>query len=292
MSSAMATPESNFRSRLDAAAETVGSNIMLCVGLDLSRSKVPERFGKNPSARMDWAHEIIEQTAGIAGFFKFNLGFWLQKDGGLEELSGAINYAKERAPHAIVIVDAKSGDIGTSSEEYATNLLDELGADAITLNPYLGAQALEPFFNRTDNAFVILCRTSNEGSGEFQDLAAADIDGYESIYIKAARHVDQDWRERYGDRFMLVVGATYPKDAKWVREVACNTPFLIPGIGRQGGDLEAIVRAVVGSEKDRHVINVSSGIANAENPGEEGARIFKQIRSAYQAALSDLSSSK
>ncbi len=163
---------------------------------------------------------------------------------------------RQLAPGVPVILDAKQGDIGNSNLGYVEDDFDWLQADAVTINPYLGLEdGLQPFFDRADKGIIVLCKTSNKGSGEFQDLMVRSKGQYptEPLYRRVARCVTNDWNAN--GNCAVVVGATYPEQLAEVRAIVGDMPILIPAIGSQGGDLEATVRAGVNSRGEGMIIN-------------------------------------
>ncbi len=175
------------------------------------------------------------------------------------QLKFTIDYLKEKYPYIPVILDAKRADIGNTNEGYAKFAFDFLSADAITLHPYLGKEALKPFLERKERGIIILCRTSNSGAGEFQDLTIKE----KPLYKIIAENVTKDWN--YNGNCGLVVGATYPAELEIVRHIVGGMPILIPGIGVQGGDVEKTVKAGVDKEGLNAVINSSRGIIFASS---------------------------
>jgi orotidine-5'-phosphate decarboxylase len=175
---------------------------------------------------------------------------------GLRALIAIIAYIQKKYPEIPVLLDAKRGDIGSTSQAYARALFDVYGADAVTAQPYLGYDALEPFLNRADRGVFILCRTSNPGARELQDLSVgASGDETEPLYLRLARRVANEWNAN--GNCGLVVGATYPEELCQVREIVGDLPILAPGVGAQGGDLEATVRAGIDSVGQGLLISVS-----------------------------------
>ncbi len=208
------------------------NNSLLCVGLDPDLSKLPKsqtifQFNK-------W---IIDQTAPFVCAYKPNIAFYeaLGIDG-LKSLKRTIDYLKKQYPHIPIILDAKRADIASTSTRYAQEAFDFLDADAITVNPYLGKDALEPFFKRRDRGIIVLCKTSNPGAKDFQDLM---IKG-EPLYMQVAKKIIS-WNKKYRN-LLMVIGATYPKELKKIRDLTADMTFLIPGVGAQGGDLESTLK--------------------------------------------------
>lgn len=208
---------------------------LVCVGLDPEPAKFPARFANDPDAVFTFCRDIADATAEFACAFKPQIAHFaaLGAEGALERL---IAHIKSAHPHVPVILDSKRGDIGSTAQHYATEAFDRYGADAVTVNPYLGRDALQPFLDRADRGVVILCRTSNPGAGELQDLLVAGRPLYQHVAEKAAI----EWNTN--GNIALVVGATWPEQLAQVRAIVGHMPLLVPGVGVQGGDAEAVVR--------------------------------------------------
>jgi orotidine-5'-phosphate decarboxylase len=258
-------------------------NSVLCVGLDPVWDKLPEAVRQLSAPILAFNQRIVEATAAWACAFKPNIAFYeALGPAGLETLRQTIAFVHERTT-ALVIVDAKRGDIGNTSAAYAQTLYDTLQADAVTLNPYLGRDALAPFLDRPDRGALILCRTSNPGAGEFQDLL---VDG-RPLYQVVAERV-RAWNEL--GNCGLVVGATFPEELAAVRALCPDMPLLIPGVGAQQGDLAAAVQAGVDQHGGRILVNVARGIlyastgpdfaAAASRAAEEYCRAINKARAA------------
>ena len=233
-------------------------NKFLCIGLD----KGDFEFDKS----------IIDQTFDLVSAFKPNSAFYEAAGAaGLEALKKTIDYIRQNHPDIPVILDAKRGDIGSTNEAYAKAMFDDLGADAVTVQPYLGRQSLEPFLKRTDKGILVLVRTSNPGAGEFQDLV---VDG-KPVYQVVAEHV-KTWNT--SGNLAVVVGATYPEELKKVREIVGDMPILVPGIGAQGGDLEATIKNGLNSKKQGLIISSSRGIIFDPNPKKAAQELHSKIQ--------------
>ena len=246
----------NFQQKLDKIVKK--NNSLVCVGLDKSDFK----FNK----------AIIDSTCDLVCAYKPNSAFY-EAYGveGIGQLKKTCDYLQKKYPEIPIILDAKRADIGSTNEGYVKYAFDWLGADAITLQPYLGSEAIEPFLDRRDKGCIILCRTSNPGAGEFQDLKA----GNKPIYIIVAENVVTKWN--VNNNCLLVVGATYPKEMKAIRKIAGDMTFLVPGIGAQGGDVKKTVMAGLNSKKAGMIINSSRGIIFAKNPREETIKLRDEI---------------
>lgn len=245
---------------------------LICVGLDPEIGRIPAGAGIDPvrmpaaagpdaddaetgQRLLAFTRAIVDATADAVCAFKPNSAFYEQYGvAGLCALKSLISHIHARHPGVPVILDAKRGDIGSTSAAYARFVYDYLDADAVTLHPYLGRDAIEPFLARADRGAVILCRTSNPGSGEFQDLAVASAGGRaEPLYRHIARKVAGEWNGR--GNCGLVVGATYPQELGVVRSIVGDMPILVPGIGAQGGDIAATVR--LGRDSQGHGLMMS-----------------------------------
>jgi orotidine-5'-phosphate decarboxylase len=254
------------------------SHSLVCVGLDADMAKLPASYLKEKSPQFAFNRDIIDATAEFACAFKPNTAFYESQGAkGWEALAQTMAYLKSAAPDVFTILDAKRADIGNTSAQYATAFYDELGADAVTLHPYLGAEAIKPFLTRPDKAPIVLCHTSNAGAGEFQELRV-DMDGESlPLWRAVARRVGRDWNTL--KNCMLVVGATVPDVLLGVREEVGDMPLLVPGIGAQGGDLKAVLDAGLTADKRGLVINSSRGIIFNENPANAARTLREQILS-------------
>ncbi len=240
---------------------------LLCVGLDPSLERLPESCRQQAQPFLAFNKALIDATADFVCAYKPQIAHYAAA--GVEsELLATISYIKEKYPDIPVILDAKRGDIGSTAEKYAVEAFERYQADAVTVNPYLGGDSLMPFLNYAEKGVVVLCRTSNPGGGDLQGL---EIDG-EPLYLKLARLAATSWNDNRN--LLLVVGATWPDELARVREVVGDIPLLVPGVGAQGGDLAAVLRAGLDSNGAGLVINSSRGIiyAGAETGFAEAAR--------------------
>jgi orotidine-5'-phosphate decarboxylase len=243
-----------FADRLVRAQQTSGS--LLCVGLDPDLGKIPSELAAAPEPLLAFNRRIIDATADLAAAYKPQIAFYsaLGKEA---ELVASIRYIRERAPHAVVILDAKRNDIGNTAAAYASEAFDRYGADAVTVNPYMGEDSVRPFLARPDRGAILLCRTSNPGARDFQDLL---VDGL-PLYRRVAERADRDWNR--SKNLMLVVGATYPEEMAELRRAHPDLWFLVPGIGAQGGDLAKTLQAGLIPPRSGLLINSSRGIIYA-----------------------------
>ena len=246
---------------------TSENNSLLCVGLDSDSGKVPKflvETSKNPV--LDFNKAIIDATKDMVCAYKLNMAFY-EAEGkkGFETLEKTIQYIPQ---HIFIILDGKRNDIGNTAQKYAQSLFDTLRADAVTVNPYLGKDGVSPFLEYKEKCSFILCRTSNPSAGDFQDLLVSATPVYQ--------HVARKIREWDGNRNCgAVVGATYPEELKTVRSILGDgIPILIPGIGKQGGDVEKTVRNGTSARGDMALINSSREIifASTQQDFAEQAR--------------------
>jgi len=240
------------------------ANTLLCVGLDSDVKKIPERFQKMEFPQFEFNKWIINETNEFVSAYKPNSAFYEARgDQGLKELKMTIEYLQKNYPDIFTILDAKRADIGNTNHGYVTSIFDWLGFDAVTINPYLGREAVQPFLDRKDNVSIILCKTSNPGGGDFQDLEFSD----KPLWKIIAETVYKEWN--INKNCMLVLGATYPKEMKQVRDIVGDMTFLVPGIGAQGGSIEDVVRNGITKEGLGLIINSGRAIIFSENPKQE-----------------------
>ncbi|MBI5139114.1 orotidine-5'-phosphate decarboxylase [Candidatus Nomurabacteria bacterium] len=248
-------------------------NSMLCVGLDSDFEKLPEKFKSLEHPQFEFNKWIIKETHEYVSAYKPNSAFYEARgDQGMKELKMTMDYLTANHSDIFTICDAKRADIGNTNNGYVTSIFDWLGFDAVTLHPYLGKEALLPFLNRKDKVSIILCRTSNEGAGEIQDL---EIDG-KKLWEVVAKKVSKDWDEN--NNCMLVVGATYPQEMKKIRSIVGDMTFLVPGVGRQGGDPKAVVDAGLNSKGLGLIFSSSRDIIFSENPKNQAKELCEEIR--------------
>lgn len=245
-----------FLDKLATAQQTNGS--LLCVGLDPEPAKFPGQLKGDASRIYDFCARIVDATAGLVIAFKPQIAYFAahRAEAQLEQL---MEHMRRNAPGVPVILDAKRGDIGSTAEQYAVEAFDRYGADAVTLNPYMGRDSAQPFLARNDRGCVFLCHTSNPGARDFQELL---VDG-EPLYQRIARTIAGEWNA--DGNCALVVGATFPEELKTIRGIVGDMPLLIPGIGAQGGDVEATVRNGRTADGMGLMINSSRGILYASS---------------------------
>lgn len=248
------------------------SNSLVCVGLDSNLEKIPLPFQGKRYPQFEFNKWIIDQTHDLVAAYKPNLAFYEARGvAGWEDLALTMNYLGQHYPEIFTIADAKRADIGSTNEGYVKAIFDELNFDAITLHPYLGQEALAPFLNRKDKVSIILCKTSNLGGGEIQDLV---VDG-QPLWQVVATKVSQQWNKN--NNCMLVVGATYPHELSKVRSVVGDMPLLIPGIGAQGGDLIATLTAGLTKDKKGLLINSARDIIFSTSPRQAAQDLKEAI---------------
>ncbi|MBV8682963.1 MAG: orotidine-5'-phosphate decarboxylase [Caulobacteraceae bacterium] len=239
-----------FTEKLDRGWSVSGS--MLCVGLDPILERIPEPFASSPRPILAFNRHVVDLVGNLACAFKPQAAHH-GAVGAEEDLAETIAYIHEAAPHAVVILDAKRGDIGSTAQMYAREAFERYAADAVTVNPYLGDEGLAPFLEWADRGVVVLCRTSNPGAALIQHAMIGD----EPLYLAIARRAQSHWNAH--GNVMLVVGATNPDELAQVRRVAPDLPFLVPGVGEQGGDARTVVRS--GARKDGAGLLVSASRA-------------------------------
>ena len=263
-----------FGEKLSAAWAEADS--MLCVGLDPDLAKVPEHLRNAPQPIFAFNRALIDATARYACAFKPQFAHYAAAER-LDELKATFEYLRENYPSKVTILDAKRGDIGNTAERYAIEAFEVYGADAVTINAYMGGDTVVPFTKDPTRGAFALCRTSNAGSGELQNL---EIDG-QPLYEIVAQRASEAWNSNHN--LGLVVGATYPNELARVRAIAPTLPFLVPGIGAQGGDLEAVLQNGRTAEGYGMLINSSRGIMYAgsgENFAEAAGAAAREIAEA------------
>jgi orotidine-5'-phosphate decarboxylase len=229
---------------------------LLCVGLDPDLKRIPDHLRQRPRPLFEFCRAVVEATADLVCAYKVQAAFFAAF-GREKDLEEVIAYIHGRYPGIPVILDAKRADIGSTAEFYAQEAFDRYQADAVTVNPYLGGEALAPFLERKDRGVIVLCRTSNPGAGEFQDLLC---DG-ERLYRIVARKAAQEWNTH--GNVLLVVGATYPKELGEIRSLVGDMPLLVPGIGAQGGDTRETVSRGKTADGTGLIINASRSVLYA-----------------------------
>ena len=252
------------------------SDSLVCVGLDPEPGKFPGEWKDNPDATFDFCKAIIDATAELACAFKPQIAHFaaLEAEVDLELLIAYIHHSHPGIP---VILDAKRGDIGSTAQQYAREAFDRYAADAVTANPYLGRDSVQPFLDRADRGVIILCRTSNAGAGDLQDLP---VDG-RPLYQHVAEKVAREWNAH--GNCALVVGATWPAQLREVRAIVGDMPILVPGVGAQGGDVEAVVSNAKSADGTGLLVSSSRAIlyaSSGDDFAEAAAAATRDLRDA------------
>lgn len=241
----------NFKQKLTTISHN--NNSLVCIGLDVDKEKMPKfLFESSKHPYLEFNKSIIDSTKDLVCAYKLNMAFYeVLGTEGFELLKKTIKHIPK---DVVVILDGKRNDIGNTARKYAQTLFETLSADAITVNPYLGKDGVAPFLEYKDKCSFILCRTSNASAGDFQDLAVSETLLYQIVAKKI-----KEWNGN--DNCGAVVGATYPEELKTIRSILGDEiPILIPGIGKQGGDVEKTIKNGTNSKGELAVINSSRGI--------------------------------
>ena len=245
---------------------------LLCVGLDSDSARLPRSFKSAQFPQLAFNRHVIEQCASYVSAFKFNMAFYEAAGAaGWRQLQDSLDYLRQYQPGVLTISDAKRGDIDNSSAAYARAIFDELGFDAVTLNPYLGRDALQPFLDYEDKACIILCRTSNAGSAELQDLPA----GGRPLWQAVAETIVNAWNAK--GNCMLVAGATFPDEIAAIRSIVGEMTILAPGIGAQGGDIGPALRAGLNKRGKGLIISASRSVIFAGDPADAAKSLRDEI---------------
>jgi len=257
------------------------SDSLACVGLDPEIERFPRRIAAAPAPILRFNKAIIDATADLVCAYKPQFAHYAAY-GAEDQLERTIEYIHESYPGIPVILDAKRGDVGDTAERYAIEAFERYGADAVTVNPYLGGEALEPFLRHADKGVVIVCRTSNPGARDLQDCVIGERKLYQVVAELAARR----WNSR--GNCLLVVGATYPGDLAEVRALVGAMPLLVPGVGAQRGDVAQVVQNGQSAQGTGLIISSSRGILYASS-GEDFAGA---ARAATQQLRAEINSSR
>jgi len=259
----------DFLDKLNAAVDT--NNSLACVGLDPNLDKLPKHLLNDKTPFFTFGKAIIDATADLVCAFKPNSAFYEARGAvGIEELKQTCEYILQNYSNIPIILDYKRGDIDTTNSHYTKFAFDYLGVDAVTVQPYEGRKAFKPFLDRKDKGIIVLCRMSNEGADEFQEML---VDG-RKLYLRVAEHVRDEWNTNKNCH--LVVGATVPAELAEVRQlIGDEMVFLVPGVGAQGGDLEATLKSGLNSKGRGLIINSSRQILYASG-GEDFAQVARQ----------------
>jgi len=247
---------SQFIEQLQRAWDSNDS--LVCVGLDPEIERFPEQFAEQPSPIFQFNKAIIDATADLVCAYKPQFAHYAAYEAE-DQLERTIDYIHRTYPGIPVILDSKRGDVGNTAERYAIEAFERYHADAVTVSPYLGGDSIEPFLKYEDKGVIILCRTSNPGAGDLQDLEISGRRLFHVVADLAARR----WNTR--GNCLLVVGATYPRELAEVREIVGNMPFLVPGVGAQGGDVAQAVQSGQTAAGAGLVMSSSRGILYASS---------------------------
>ncbi|WP_114813239.1 orotidine-5'-phosphate decarboxylase [Paraburkholderia kururiensis] len=255
------------------------ANSLLCVGLDPEPSKFPGALANRSDAIFEFCRTIVDATAPYACAFKPQIAYFAAHRAE-DQLEALVAHIHAHHPGLPVILDAKRGDIGSTAEQYAREAFERYAADAVTVNPYMGFDSIEPYLAHADKGVIVLCRTSNPGGSDLQFLET----GGRPLYQVVAQLAAQKWN--VGGQLGLVVGATFPKEIEVVRGIVGDMPLLIPGIGAQGGDVEATVRAGRTAAGTGMLINSSRAIIYAgkgDDYAQAAARAAQETRDKINA---------
>ena len=278
---AHSTPSTIFLDKLRAAEQQNQS--MLCVGLDPEPARFPGKLKGDSSKIYDFCAAIVDATADLVMSFKPQIAYFAAHRAE-DQLERLMAYMHSTASHVPIILDAKRGDIGSTAEQYAVEAFERYGADAVTLSPFMGFDSVAPYLKRHGKGAFLLCRTSNPGGDDLQNQRLASVAGQPLLYEHIAHLAQGAWN--LNGQLGLVVGATYPLEIERVRAVAPTLPLLIPGVGAQGGDAVATVRA--GWRANAPIIvNSSRAILYASNSDDFAAAARREAlntRQVLQAA--------
>ncbi|WP_114661688.1 orotidine-5'-phosphate decarboxylase [Polynucleobacter necessarius] len=275
----MSSRSNTFYQQLQSAWASQGS--MLCVGFDPDPKRLPTPPQGKPEGIFEFCREIADATADLVCAFKPQFAYFASQraEAQLEKL---IAHLKDKHPHIPVILDSKRGDIGSTADHYALEAFERYGADAITVNPYMGFDTIEPYLKHHGKGVIVLCRTSNPGGSDLQFLNVSP--NGEPLYLHIAKLAATQWNR--SGQIGLVVGATFPEEISKVRTIVGEMPLLIPGIGAQDGDIEATVKAgsIPGKPGTGMIINSSRAILYAST-GNDFAQAARQVALATRDAL-------
>jgi len=253
-----------FINKLSAAWKA--NNSLLCVGLDPDVNRFPKHLQGKPDAVFEFCKAIIDATADVACAFKPQIAYFaaLRAE---DQLEAICSYLREKHPAIPLVLDAKRGDIGATAEQYAREAFERYNADAVTLNPYMGFDSIAPFLEWKDRGAILLCRTSNPGGSDLQFLMVGGQEKPLPLYQHVAQLAAKEWNKN--GQIALVVGATFPQELAEVRALIGDMPLLVPGIGAQGGDIQATVSAGKTANGTGMMINSSRAILYATPKGNE-----------------------
>ena len=261
----------HFMTALRAAWQQRDS--LLCVGLDPDPAKFPAHLQGRPDAILAFCTQIVDATADLVCCFKPQIAYFAAHRAE-DQLEALIEHIHAAHPDTPVILDAKRGDIGSTAEQYAIEAFERFKADAITVNPYMGRDSVDPYLAWPDKGVILLCRTSNPGGSDLQFLEVETPHGRMKLYEHVARTVAEDWNA--SGNCALVVGATFPAEIARVRELVGDMPLLVPGIGAQGGDIAATLAAGRTANGSGLMINSSRAVLYA-GKGEDFAQAARRV---------------
>jgi orotidine-5'-phosphate decarboxylase len=274
----MNSRSNTFNQQLQSAWASQGS--MLCVGFDPDPKRLPPSFQGKPEGIFEFCREIADATADLVCSFKPQFAYFASQraEAQLEKL---IRHLKNQYPHIPVILDSKRGDIGSTAEHYALEAFERYGADAVTVNPYMGFDTIEPYLKHAGKGVIVLCRTSNPGGSDLQFL---NVSSGEPLYLHVAKLASKQWNS--SGQISLVVGATFPEEIAKVRTIVGDMPLLIPGIGAQGGDIGATIKAgrIPNAPGTGMIINSSRAILYAST-GSDFAQAARDVAQSTRDAL-------
>ncbi len=254
---------------------------LLCVGIDPDIKRFPKQFAGRKQAILEFGKAIADATADLVCAFKPQIAYF-HAERAEDQLEELIAYMRARHPTVPVILDAKRGDIGSTAEQYAREAFERYQADAVTISPFLGHDSVTPYTQYADKGVIILCRTSNPGGSDLQFLELDGPQGKELLYQRIARIVATEWNGH--GNCALVVGATFPNELAAVRKIVGDMPLLVPGIGAQGGDIEATVKAGRSAAGAGLMINSSRAILYAAS-GEDFAAAARRAADETRIAI-------
>ncbi|WP_454457487.1 orotidine-5'-phosphate decarboxylase [Thauera phenylacetica] len=261
----------HFMTALRAAWQQRDS--LLCVGLDPDPAKFPAHLQGRPDAILEFCTQIVNATADLVCCFKPQIAYFAAHRAE-DQLEALIEHIHAAHPDTPVILDAKRGDIGSTAEQYAIEAFERFKADAITVNPYMGRDSVDPYLAWPDKGVILLCRTSNPGGSDLQFLEVDTPHGRMKLYEHVARTVADDWNA--SGNCALVVGATFPAEIARVRALVGDMPLLVPGIGAQGGDIAATLAAGRTANGTGLMINSSRAVLYADK-GEDFAAAARRV---------------
>ena len=274
----MNSRSNTFNQQLQSAWASQGS--MLCVGFDPDPKRLPPSFQGKPEGIFEFCREIADATADLVCSFKPQFAYFASQraEAQLEKL---IRHLKNQYPHIPVILDSKRGDIGSTADHYALEAFERYGADAVTVNPYMGFDTIEPYLKHAGKGVIVLCRTSNPGGSDLQFL---NVNSGEPLYLHVAKLASQKWNS--SGQISLVVGATFPGEIAKVRAIVGDMPLLIPGIGAQGGDIDVTIKAgrIPNAPGTGMIINSSRAILYA-SAGSDFAQAARDVAQSTRDAL-------